>query len=982
MSKSKGYSSTRLFREIEGQDNLFVKSVEQEVEEEKNKPVTCLGITFENDEERRKYFLDKLKEKLQDPEFRKIEGFPIGTDEAILALSDPPYYTACPNPWVADFVKEWEKEKPIQIEPYHREPFAADVSEGKNHPIYNAHSYHTKVPHKAIMRYILHYTNPGDIVFDGFCGTGMTGIAAQMCGDRDAILELGYQVKPNGTVLQEDTDELGKKYWRAFSKLGVRHAILNDLSPSASFIAYNYNTPTSKSNFLAEANKIIGKIEAQLGWMYNTCHTDGRNMGKINYIVWSDVFVCPNCSGDIVFWESAVDKITRKMKDEFNCPHCTILVSKDPQRNNSGIKNQKKTIATKLERAWTIYYDKLLAKNLKQYKQVPVLINYTYGGKRFEKAPDDFDINLLLKIENTQIENWVPTSEIPVGEKTPEVLRLGLFNHHHLYTYRALHILSKIYSLSNMNLFRLSFQSIVSTLCSKMVRYNFGNRGNGILTGTIYVPSLFAEANVLKILMGKVQDISKAIILKERAVLSNGSCERIISEDESVDYIFIDPPFGKNLQYSELNLFWEAWLNIFTNNTSEAIESKSQKKDVNHYRTIMFLCFKEAYRVLKSGHWITIEFSNTKAAIWNNIQTALSEAGFIVANVSVLDKKQGSYNAVTNTTSVKQDLVISAYKPNLGFEEQFAMKASGEDGVWSFVRTHLNYLPVVKLLNTQLQLVGERDSRILFDQMVAYYVRKGFDVPISSQEFQKGLALRFVERDGMYFLPEQAAEYDKKRMLASELGQMSIFVSDEATAVQWLRQLLKTKPQTFADINPQFMQQLAGWNKNEKLLDLRELLAQNFLCFEGRDRVPEQIHTYLSSNWKELRNLPKDHPDLLAKAKDRWYVPDPNKQADLDKLRERSLLEEFKDYLPEELQSSEATARALKTKQQKRKSSGTGKRLRVFRLEALRAGFKHCWQNKDYKTIVAVATRIPEDVLQEDPKLLMWYDQAKTRLGE
>jgi hypothetical protein len=135
-------------------------------------------MTFPSDEERRKYFTEKLREFLADPEFRKIEGFPIGSDEDILNLSDPPYYTACPNPWIADFIAEWEAQKPEQPEGYHyhREPFAADVSEGKNDPIYNAHSYHTKVPHKAIMRYILHYTQPGDIVFDGFCGTGMTGV--------------------------------------------------------------------------------------------------------------------------------------------------------------------------------------------------------------------------------------------------------------------------------------------------------------------------------------------------------------------------------------------------------------------------------------------------------------------------------------------------------------------------------------------------------------------------------------------------------------------------------------------------------------------------------------------------------------------------------------------------------------------------------------------------------------------------------------
>jgi DNA modification methylase len=113
---------------------------------------------------------------------RNIEGFPIGKDEDIIALSRPPYYTACPNPFIREFIEKNGKPYDEETDDYHCEPFAADVSEGKNDPIYNAHSYHTKVPHKAILRYVLHYTRPGDIVFDGFCGTGMTGVAAQMCG--------------------------------------------------------------------------------------------------------------------------------------------------------------------------------------------------------------------------------------------------------------------------------------------------------------------------------------------------------------------------------------------------------------------------------------------------------------------------------------------------------------------------------------------------------------------------------------------------------------------------------------------------------------------------------------------------------------------------------------------------------------------------------------------------------------------------------
>jgi hypothetical protein len=162
------------------QRDLFEKSYEERLQEEKNKSVECLGMTFPNDEERRKHFLGILREKLKDPEFRKIEGFPIGSDEDILALSDPPFYTACPNPFIAYFIKHYGKPYDPS-KPYSREPFATDVSEGRYAPESLAHSYHTKVPARAIARYILHYTKPGDVVLDGFCGTGMTAVAAQLC---------------------------------------------------------------------------------------------------------------------------------------------------------------------------------------------------------------------------------------------------------------------------------------------------------------------------------------------------------------------------------------------------------------------------------------------------------------------------------------------------------------------------------------------------------------------------------------------------------------------------------------------------------------------------------------------------------------------------------------------------------------------------------------------------------------------------------
>lgn len=905
-------------------------------------PVVCLGMTFENDDARRAYFTEELRKKLQDSEFRKIEGFPIGEDDDILNLSDPPYYTACPNPWVVDLIAQWEAEKPEYPKDYnyHREPFAADISEGKNHPIYIAHSYHTKVPHRAIMRYILHYTNPGDIVFDGFCGTGMTGVAAQMCGDRDEITALGYQVKADGTILQKEAGDNGHDTWQPFSKLGARKAVMNDLSPAATFIAHNYNTPVDVAAFEQEAHRILQEVEDECGWMYETLHTDGKTKGDINYTVWSDVFLCSSCTKEVVFWEVAVDKDAGTVSDIFNCNNC-----------NSSLKKRG------LERAWESKYDDQIQEVINQAKQVPVLINYTVLGKKYEKTPDKNDLSIISKIENGNIPYWFPSQRMMVGIETRRNDRIGLTHTHHFYTKRNLWILAAIKSRCRLPQTLLWFNSQLNNV-SKLNRYRPGvSFPYNPLSGTFYVGSQVSESSIfiayknkLKRLVTAFESVKFPNLVETRST----TC----GDEIQVDYIFIDPPFGANLNYSELSSLWEQWLKVWTNNKTEAIENSAQGKGNTEYRELMTQCFIRAYKILKPGRWMTVEFSNTKASVWNSIQTALNEAGFIVANISALDKKQGSFKAVTTPTAVKQDLIISAYKPNGGFEKRFESEGQSEEGVWDFIRTHLKYLPVTKVQLGVLHTIPERDPRILFDQMISYYVRKGYSVPISSQEFQAGLAQGFIERDGMYFLPDQVAEYDRKKMLSGEVLQASLFVSDESSAIDWLRQLLKFKPQTFSDLNPQFMQQLGGWNKNEAQLDLRELLNQNFIVYDGSGLVPEQIHAYLSTNWKDMRNLPKDDSSLVEKAKDRWYMPDPNKAGDIEKLRERALLKEFEEY------------------------KDSKKKLKVFRLEAIRAGFKHAWQERKYTVIVDISNKIPVQVLEEDPKLLMWYDQALTRLDK
>jgi len=867
-------------------------------------------------QERSRYRL--TKEHLD--QVRHIEGFPIAKDEDIINLSDPPYYTACPNPFIGDFIKEHGKPYDPDNDAYRRQPFAADVSEGKNDPIYNAHSYHTKVPHRAIMRYILHYTEPGDIVFDGFCGTGMTGVAASLCGDRKAVESLGYRVLDDGTIL----DEKG----RPFSKLGARKAILIDLSPAATFIAYNYNTPVDVRAFEQEARRILDEVERECGWMYRTQHVvDGKVqkdakgnpiMGKINYTVWSDVFICPSCSGELVFWEVAVDKEEGRVRDGFPCPHCGANLTK-----------------RSLERATERVYDRDIGEFITRARQVPVLINYSVGKQRFEKEPDEYDLKLIRKIEESEIPYWYPTDRMPEGYNTeqPKVSH-GITHVHHFYTRRNLWVLaacmSKPQSSSNLRL-RNRLHFLVEQLVlgmSRLARYvpRHYSQVNQYLSGTLYIASQVVEVSPWYILNStKIKNLTRALLKEYIGACTTYCCsaDSTLLRDACVDYIFTDPPFGGNLMYSELNFLWEAWLKVFTNNGPEAIENKAQGKGPREYQELMERCFAEYYRILKPGRWMTVVFHNSQNRIWNAIQEAILRAGFVIADVRTLDKKQGTFKQVTSTTAVKQDLVISAYKPNGGLEKRFQLEAGTEEGVWDFVRTHLKQLPVFVEKNGKAEIIAERQNFLLYDRMVAFHVQRGVAVPMGAAEFYAGLKQRFPERDGMYFLPDQVVEYDKKRLTVQEIEQLSLFVTDEKSSIQWLRSELSKKPQTYQEIHPKFLRELHK-APHEKLPELSELLEQNFLQDD----------------------------------QGRWYVPDPGRQSDLEKMREKALLKEFEEY-----------------------KEGRG-RLKVFRTEALRAGFKACWAAKDYKTIIEVARRIPDTVLQEDTTLLMYYDNALMRLEE
>jgi len=820
-------------------------------------------------------YKEDLKNKL--PELKKIEGFPIGTDEDILALSEPPYYTACPNPYIADFIKENGKPYDEATDDYQREPFVGDVSEGKNDPIYNAHSYHTKVPHKAIMKYIEHYTNEDDIILDGFCGTGMTGVAAQLLN---------------------------------------RKAILSDLSPIATFISYNYNIPIDLVKFKAITKKIITEIESECSWMFTTNHYINNKLsstkGIISYVVWSDVLICPYCKNEYVYWDYAISFENAMELDQYNCSHCNSAITK------------KESI-----RAFIDYHDLFLNRTIKQIKQIPVQIKYYWNDKKYVKLPDNEDMELIQKIEKEPNPYWFPSDAFNPGDKTNEFLRLGFTNIHHLYSKRNLYLLSIINNFADKE-DKSVYKSLITSIANRNIfkgnrfvvnNHNPNGRINGPKSGTYYIPSVTVEQNGIELLKYKIDDVfamhsyskHNTILTSTQSVTDLGNIP-----ENSIDYIFTDPPFGHNIMYSELNLINESWLKIKTNDKNEAVISSIQRKKIDDYNILMQKSFSEYYRVLKPKRWITVEFHNTKSAVWNGIRDALMKSGFIISNVAVLDKIGGTINQSYIAGAVEKDLVISAYKPSLYFSNRFVAKA-GNNLEKDFINQFLSQM--------QIQPSIERTEKMLYSKMLSFYIQHGYEINMDAKSFYKMLNMSFNEIDGLWFTSgqiERYYEYKKKMKLEGieelKSGSMFLFVTDEKSALVWLYNFI-SEPKSFSDIHTAFTQ-LANI-QGDAVPELRELLEHNFVFENEKYRRPQ--------------NEP-EHNQISEK-------------------REKALLREFESLL-------------IKSKTEKGK-------IKLVRKEALLFGFETCYKTRRYQDILTVTNKLDKAIIENSAELNDFVEAAE-----
>lgn len=514
-------------------------------------------------------------------------------------------------------------------------PFADHIASGKNTYVYDAHTYHTKVPPEGIKRLIAYYTNPGDVVLDPFCGSGMTGVAA----------------------LESN-----------------RKAILSDLSPAATFIAYNFCTPISHTRFLAAVNAVLKNSRKLEAYLYGTRSRETGVIVPSLYTVWSYGYICRHCDKEFILWDVARDEKLRvrdsKILSKFDCPHCHTPLNK---------------------------------RQLQRTRRYPVQIGYQSIANRQKEATAELaqeDLDRLADIERRGVPAylWYPRVKLPDGINTRQPIAAGIHRIDQAYTTRSLWAMAHLWQMALDWPERDIREKLLFTLTSLYKRVTvfsefrfWGGSGN---TANFNVPAIMNEQNVFRAFERKARTISWYFadapeVPRQLRVSCQSATDLRQLPDHSIDYVFTDPPFGGNINYSEMNLLWESWLGIRTDTTNEAIINKVQGKGAQQYSNLLAQAFREIRRVLKKEAWATIVFHNSSAEVWSALQDAVRAAGLEIKGTQIFDKKHGTFKQFVSQNAVGYDLVLHCRPALDGQQRPARLPPEDEREIVEFISARL-----------------------------------------------------------------------------------------------------------------------------------------------------------------------------------------------------------------------------------------------------------------------------------------------------
>lgn len=517
--------------------------------------------------------------------------------------------------------------------------YAAPLPADRTGALYNAFSYPTKISAESVALFIGCHTKPGDHVLDVFGGSGTTGIAALLCE------------RPTERMLALAAERGLKPAW------GARNATVYELSEIGTLLSRVMADAPDPAAFTVAAKRLVDAASKLEPTLYAAEGQDGQ-AGTIRQIIWSDVVHCPHCGKETTYADTRVRYNPLRFDDRFLC-NCGHTVSPDD-----------------CPRALEHFVDPWTGETTIRRRRVPWKVYGTSNGN-WSRSALEADGVAEFDTLSRPLPASAPITPLSWGDLHRTGYHQGMTHLHHLYTARNFRAIATLWQLIEdepeefheaLRLLVLSYNAAHSTLMTRVVlkKHSKDFVVTGAQSGVMYVSGLPVEKNVFVGVRRKIATFSAAFELLHglsgRVEVVTGSSADLHLADDSVDYVFTDPPFGGYIPYSEINQLNELWLGQTTQTEDEAIISPAQGKGLSEYQALLTSVFSEVARVLKPNADATLVFHSSKASVWQALASSLADSGLVVTAASILDKTQSSFKQVNGHLAVSGDPLLRVSK--------------------------------------------------------------------------------------------------------------------------------------------------------------------------------------------------------------------------------------------------------------------------------------------------------------------------------
>jgi SAM-dependent methyltransferase len=627
-------------------------------------------------------------------------------------------------------------------------------------PVYKMHRYFARRPYSVFSELIKHYSNPGSIILDPFCGGGVT------------IVE-GLRLK--------------------------RKVIGADINPMATFITRMEVMDVDLGELQKAFEEIEAKVKDEILELYMTKCPKCKKQTPAEWFEWSNVLSCPSCNTKFI-----VSEAKKTGAGTYTCPNCKKTtrqlsgerfedeISRIRIRYNCGFKGDKKPTTidkTKYETVLTYFKNSTKTRRIwfPKDKIEDLLKEWKPEKKRLQNRGLEYFYELFTPRNLLSLSLLYKTISQIRKNANKEILFLAFSN--------TLSWACKMcYVQRQINSWARHAYNLRDKPLEMNVWKAFDERYQWIKNGEKHsqkeIGDYFKEADGFK----------QLVISEKTCWLVTKSSHKLPLPDDSIDAVITDPPYGSNVNYLHLSSFWIIWLRDILGITetsnidfaSEVIENRFAGKDIKTYRYLMYGVLQECYRVLKPNKWMVMTFHNKNFGIWNAIHLAAHDAGFLLSEEDGMIYQPAIHQYETTAHqkeagSVLGDFILSfkkAEKPPqrkiidyLEIEKKIQELAAeavlhhgGRTGGVSLSTVYLKLIPFL-LNNNLLEKIGEKD--------LPSYLRDSF-----------------IERNGKWYLKENIG--DPLRVYLSDYSKMHYkedygvldFVPVEARLDYLIRRLL------------------------------------------------------------------------------------------------------------------------------------------------------------------------------------------------